>query len=277
MPKFIPFEFPTTADGQYIAMVPDNRVLFYRREQLGLTQQQVAEMANIPLRQYQRIEGGQSELSGNKMGCGLAICAALLLDPYELVCPCAKQADPDSLKPLPAIDIKIPEMISEKKAGRKPIRRDIMRVYVNDSYYSMLIPCEVLTALGSPRCIQFRHKKAEHRIVILPIWDNIDEKIQTEEALDVPKAVYKGQVLGIPGKDFINFVAEGLNWENKLYKAECRLVKDSNESVMVLIDLKAAELSENFDCDPVVPWCLIDDDDEYLDDDDLEDEEIDEE
>jgi transcriptional regulator with XRE-family HTH domain len=277
MPTFLPFEFPTTADGQYIALVPDNRVLFYRREQLGLTQQQVADMANIPLRQYQRIEEGQSELAGNKMECGLAICAALLLDPYELVCPCAKQADPDTLKPLPAIDIKIPNIITEKKAGRKPIRRDVMRVYVNDSYYSMLIPCEVLTALGSPKCIQLRHKKAEHRIVILPIWDNIEETIRAEEGLDVPKSVYNERVLGIPGKDFINFVAEGLNWNDKVYKVECRLVKDSNENVMILIDLKTAEPSEDFECDPVIPWCLIDDDDEYLDDEDSGDNEDEEE
>jgi Helix-turn-helix. len=42
-------------------MIPDNCILQRRREQLDLTQQQVAEMANMPLRQYQRIEQGQSD------------------------------------------------------------------------------------------------------------------------------------------------------------------------------------------------------------------------
>ena len=122
MPIFIPFELPTTADGKYIALIPDNCVLQRRREQLGLTQQQVAEMANMPLRQYQRIEQGQSDLRSSKMEQGLAICAALLLDPYQMICPNAKQANPDSLKPLPPIDVVIPD-IALLRADRRTQKR----------------------------------------------------------------------------------------------------------------------------------------------------------
>lgn len=267
MLTFVPFKFPTTEDGEYTAMIPDNRVLFHRRQQLGFTQQQVADAAHMQLRQYQRIEDGQSELAGSKVEHVLAICAFLLLDPYEIIQLDVKQPDPASLKPLPAIDIQIPNDFEPKRAGRKPIRRDVMRVYANDSFYSLLIPCDVLQALGSPRCIQLRHDQKTHRIAIFPIWENIEETIQAEEGLDVPKTVYKDQVLGIPGRKYIDYVADGLNWNDRLYSVECRLVKDTDGKVVVLIDLKTAKQADHFECDPVTPWCLIDDDeDECIDD-----------
>lgn len=272
MPKFIPFELPTTADGKYIALIPDNCVLQRRREQLGMTQQQVAEMANMPLRQYQRIEQGQSDLRSSKMEQGLAICAALLLDPYQMICPNAKQANPDSLKPLPPIDVVIPDIPNTKKVGRKPIRRDIMRVYVNHPGYSMLIPCEVLSALGNPRYIQVRQKKDEHRILILPVPNDADKSSEYQEKIDVPQSVYEGRFLGLPGRDYINYVAEGLNWNDNPYIVDSRLVKDDNGTIGILVDLETAEPSENFDCDPVIPWCFIDDDEDVIDDEENDEE-----
>jgi len=272
MPSFIPFEFPTTADGKYIAMIPDNCILQRRREQLDLTQQQVAEMANMPLRQYQRIEQGQSDLRSSKMEHGLAICAALLLDPYQMVCPNVKQANPDSLKPLPPIDITIPDDLNKKKVGRKPIRRDIMHVFVNHPKYSMLIPDEVLSALGKPDYIQVRQKTDEHRILILPVSGDIEKSREYQEKIDVPRSVYKGQFLGIPGKDYINYVAEGLNWNDQPYVVESRKVTDDKGAIGILVDLETAESSENFDCDPVIPWCFIDDDEDLADDQDNDEE-----
>ena len=80
---FVPYEFPKSSDGRYWMMQQDYQVLLSRREQLGLTQQQVADMAHIQLRQYQRIESGERHISGCSLNVGLAVCAVLLLNPYD--------------------------------------------------------------------------------------------------------------------------------------------------------------------------------------------------
>lgn len=258
MPIFIPFEYPTTADGQYFAFIPPHRVLFYRREQLGLTQQQVSDMAKVPLRQYQRIEQGDSELEGNRFESCLAICAALLLDPYELILPNPNQADINAMKPVPHLDFPIPELHKTNKVGRKPIMRDVMNVYVNHPYYSILIPCEVLSAVGSPACIQILRKEAERRIVIRPIWDKADELIKEGSAFDVPEGVYERRVLVFPGGSMITQAKEDLNWDDELYCVKCRLVKDNEDNVLILVDLNTAEPSERIKGEFMIPSCLAD-------------------
>lgn len=58
------------------------QILFQRRKELHMTQQQVADKAGVQLRQYQRLESGERDIfsaSGNIM---LPICKALMLDPY---------------------------------------------------------------------------------------------------------------------------------------------------------------------------------------------------
>jgi transcriptional regulator with XRE-family HTH domain len=61
------------------------RILRERRMALGMTQDQAATEAGIEMRAYQRYEYGRSQLSGASMKVGLRICAALELDPFELV------------------------------------------------------------------------------------------------------------------------------------------------------------------------------------------------
>jgi hypothetical protein len=51
-------------------------------------------------------------------------------------------------------------------------------------------------------------------------------------------------------------VAEGLNWNDQPYVVESRKVTDDKGAIGILVDLETAESSENFDCDPVIPWCL---------------------
>ena len=147
-----------------------------------------------------------------------------------------------------------------------------MRVYVNHHGYSMLIPCDVLSALGNPRYIQVRQKKDEHRILILPVSDESDKSSEYQEKIDVPQSVYEGRFLGLPGRDYINYVAEGLNWNDNPYIVDSRLVKDDNGTIGILLDLETAEPSENFDCDPVIPWCFIDDDEDVIDDEENDEE-----
>ena len=257
MRQFIPFEYPTTADGQYIAFVPPYRVLFYRREQLGLTQQQVADMARMPLRQYQRIEQGDSEIEGNRFENCLAICAALLLDPYELILPNPEQADASVMTPVLAIDnIKIPEI---KKVGRKPIMRDIMSVYVNHEHFSIMIPCDVLMAIGSPQCIQLLVNEKDRRILIRPILKDMEKAIEAGEAYDVPQLVYDGGVLVFPCESLIKNVKEELHWDDTPYRVKCRLVKDHEEYIMALVDLNTAKSSDGIQGVFVMPLCLDDD------------------
>ena len=84
--QFVPYEFPTSRDGKYICLLDDGQILRSRREQLGLSVKQVAEMAGLQFSQYQRLESGDRFFSGCSMRVGLSICAVLLLDPYDFFC-----------------------------------------------------------------------------------------------------------------------------------------------------------------------------------------------
>jgi len=103
--QFVPFEFPSSPDGEYFIGLDDAGVLRSRREQLGLTQQEVASRAGIKLQQYQRLEAGTHHLDGCSMRIGLAICAVLLLDPYTQVTVTADPPDPSTMKPQRTVEI----------------------------------------------------------------------------------------------------------------------------------------------------------------------------
>ena len=64
---------------------PEYAILKERREQLGLTQQQVADIAGINIRQYQRFESGERRISGTSFRIGVAVADVLELDVHELV------------------------------------------------------------------------------------------------------------------------------------------------------------------------------------------------
>lgn len=269
MPTFIPFEFPQTADGQFTAMIPDHRVLFYRRQQLGLTQQQVSDMAGVLLRQYQRIEQGDSDLAAFSLEKGLAICAALLLDPYGMYCPDCKQPDPATLAPMPMLDIKLPDE-GPKKVGRKPIRRDVMNVYVNHPQCSILIPYEVLLTLGKPTCIQIMRNVEQKRILVRAVEEGAEAAIRNGDAFDVPDSVYRGKILAFPGHELIGNLRADMGWDDELYAVECRLVRDRAGERFILVDLKTALPSERIQGVLVIPECLekYDDEEAFCDDED---------
>lgn len=58
-------------------------LLVDRREQLRLTQQEVADKAGIQLRQYQRFESGERALRTSTLRVALAVCDALMLDAHR--------------------------------------------------------------------------------------------------------------------------------------------------------------------------------------------------
>jgi len=111
MEKFVtvPYELPRSLDGRFIIAQEDHQVLRSRRKQLGLTQQEVANRAGINLMQYNRLETGERHLSGCSMRIGLAVCAVLLLDPYEILTINAEQPDPATMKPQERIDLRVNE------------------------------------------------------------------------------------------------------------------------------------------------------------------------
>ena len=61
------------------------KILRDRRKELNISQQALATEIGIEVRQYQRFEYGQQLLSRSNMKLGLRICAALELDPFEVV------------------------------------------------------------------------------------------------------------------------------------------------------------------------------------------------
>lgn len=65
--------------------IADPAILKNRREEFGLTQQKVADLAAISLRQYQRLESGERLISGTSFRIGMAIADILELDAHELV------------------------------------------------------------------------------------------------------------------------------------------------------------------------------------------------
>ena len=56
-----------------------------RRKEMGFTQGDIAEEAGITLQQYQKFEYGRRKIANCSTILALRICAALELDPYELV------------------------------------------------------------------------------------------------------------------------------------------------------------------------------------------------
>ena len=63
----------------------EHHILANRRKELKMTQQQVAEQAGIQLRQYQRLEVGERNITGSTGRVLLSVCEVLKLDPYVLI------------------------------------------------------------------------------------------------------------------------------------------------------------------------------------------------
>lgn len=72
-------------DVEFTPIHADHEIFAARRNELGLSQQQVADMAGINLRQYQRYEYGERQLSSTSLRIGLSICDALQLDPHRFI------------------------------------------------------------------------------------------------------------------------------------------------------------------------------------------------
>ena len=256
--NFVPYEFPKTLDGEFMALQTEDRILFTRREQLGLTQQQLSEISHVTLRQIQRLEAGTSTLADCPMSTGLALCAALLLDPYFLIPTQVEQPDAESIRPAPTLDYNIPDVPELKKRhGRKPIRRDIMTVYFNHPHYSILIPREVLESMGQPDFIKLLWNKEQHRVLFQghTASDAPIPQADLENWFDVPRHLYESNctALVFPASELMDETQQALSWDDYVYSVECRNVKDKDDTTYVLCDLNTAAASDSIHGPFVVP------------------------
>ena len=270
-PISVPFEYPHTSDSRFTSVLTDDGVLKSRRKQLGLTQQEVADLAHIQLSQYQRLEAGEKYLEGTSMKIGLSVCAVLLLDPYDFVRLNVNQPDPSTMKPQEIFDNPIPEdLFLPKRAGRKPLRKEIMTVFVNYKGYSLLIPYDALNKLGDPSFVEIRWSIPDKRIIILPASN------ENEDAFDVPEQKYEYSIFALPMPITNENPISAMGWGKEAHSLESRLVYDEDENIALLIDLNTAiptdgkGLKGTF----LTPECLIDhSDDDDWDDVDWDDEE----
>ena len=63
----------------------EHEIIRQARIRLGLSQQQVATLISIQIRQYQRLEYGESDVQKLDMRAGLSLCIVLEIDPYDLI------------------------------------------------------------------------------------------------------------------------------------------------------------------------------------------------
>jgi DNA-binding XRE family transcriptional regulator len=63
----------------------EHEIIRQARIRLGLSQQQVATLVSIQIRQYQRLEYGESDVQKLGMRAGLSLCIVLEIDPYDLI------------------------------------------------------------------------------------------------------------------------------------------------------------------------------------------------
>ena len=63
----------------------ETQILRSARKKSGLSQLQLATELDVQVRQYQRLEYGERSIGSVNMRFGLAICAILELDPFDLV------------------------------------------------------------------------------------------------------------------------------------------------------------------------------------------------
>lgn len=63
----------------------ETEMLLKARHSHGLSQQRVAALVSIHVRQYQRLEYGESDIQKLGLRPGLALCIVLELDPYDLI------------------------------------------------------------------------------------------------------------------------------------------------------------------------------------------------
>ena len=141
-----------------------------------------------------------------------------------------------------------------------------MTVYFNHPHYSIILPREVLESIGSPDYVKMLWNQDQHRILFrghLPSEPSIPTAELETDWYDVPEHLYTSSctALVFPQTVMVDAAAEALSWDDYVYAVECRGVKDEDENVFVLCDMKTAVASDSIHGPFVVPECLREDED----------------
>ena len=124
----------------------EHHILQQRRKELKLTQQQVADSAGIQLRQYQRFESGERNITGSSARIMLSVCEVLLLDPFvflgkgnekpeakNIVLPPIEKQGLDYVIPMLAYYTIVSGIPRGMVCSRNQITKCIRKAYANDS------------------------------------------------------------------------------------------------------------------------------------------------
>lgn len=264
MPYFVQFELPTSADGRYMSFCSKHQMLHHRRLLLGLTQEKLSDMTKISVQQIQKLEAGELAISRLGLKKGLALCAALLLDPYEMADVNYEQPSILALQSMPpmtysnvnsnnaetADEIETNEKsitdANEKKVDMKPFMKDAVSVYFNQPFRSsMLISRKVLELLNKPNHVQIRWDRAKKRLYFT------GTETTGMFSFDVPSKTYDEENIGLMFRHFrpISKAITDLGWSKRTYVAQCCniLATDQNYHHYVMCDLNTARKSDNWE------------------------------
>ena len=96
-----------------------------------------------------------------------------------------------------------------------------------------MVPYAVLDKLESPSYIQILWNYDQRRIIIRPATET------TEEAIDVPKEEFDDSLLSLTTFLTKNPI-DAMGWGKTPYELEAELVRDNDDHIALLLDLKKA-------------------------------------
>ena len=126
--------------------------------------------------------------------------------------------------------------------------------------YSLLVPYDILNILGEPKFVQMSWHMKQRRIVIRTADMN------EEGALDVPEQKYEKALFALPRMVNQNNPIDAMGWGDTAYAVETRLVRDKNDVIYLMIDLKSGKPADTKEiCGTLyTPECLYTEDDDGL-------------
>ena len=125
-----------------------------------------------------------------------------------------------------------------------------MTVYVNR--FSLMLPCDVLIALGKPEYIKLRWIISEKRLLFYAVESDTAEtdaaylvEKYSENVYTIPSLLYDCDLpLVLPKSEFPDKLRRELRWNDDEYAIECRAVVDNTGRRCILCDLKTARLTD---------------------------------
>lgn len=232
--RFEPFTIPTAWQGKYTGIFTVSQILISRRMQLSLTQEQVAERAHIKQPQYQRLESGERSLRDCTMDIGLSICAALLLDPYQLLPINVNQPAVEGSLPMPTYVEPIANR-AEHRIGRKRLpRRDVIPVYADYKNCTLFISGNIAVPNEAPCYLRMSWQAFGRNIILIPYHQPVEDSFRIPDECDT-HTLLRMDISSIPDDLLDTFKAMG-----GLVQLDAYLLKSENGNVSLSISMLLA-------------------------------------